>query len=170
VNNPHEGQIAQLSISPGGVPKLAVPEARVSRLGLEGDAHHNDKHHGGPERAVCLFALEMIEALAAEGHAIEPGTIGENVTIEGLDWNLVTPGTRLRLGERVVLEVTRYTTPCFKIASVFLGRDSGRVSQKHHPGWSRVYTRVLVEGTLRAGDPIRLLGEREAAEVGAASS
>jgi MOSC domain-containing protein YiiM len=119
---------------------------------------------------VCLFSLEAIDALAAEGHAIEPGTIGENVTVAGLDWNLVTPGTRLRLGERVVLEVTRYTTPCFKIAPVFVGRDSGRVSQKSHPGWSRVYTRVLVEGALCAGDPIRLLGEREAAEVGAARS
>jgi MOSC domain-containing protein YiiM len=170
VNNPHDGRIAQLSISPGGVPKLAVPEARVTTLGLEGDAHHNTKHHGGPERAVCLFSREAIDALAAEGHAIEPGTIGENVTVEGLDWNLVTPGVRLRLGERVVLEVTRYTTPCFKIAPVFVGRDSGRVSQKNHPGWSRVYTRVLVEGALRAGDPIHLLGEREAAEVGAARS
>ena len=164
-----DGRIVQLSVSAGGVPKLAVPAARVTGLGLQGDAHRYE-HHGGPERAVCLFSLEAIDALAAEGHAIEPGAIGENVTVEGIDWNLVTPGVRLRLGERVVLEVTRYTTPCFKIAPVFVGRDSGRVSQKNHPGWSRVYTRVLVEGALRAGDPIHLLGEREAAEVGAARS
>ena len=170
MNSPGEGRIAQLSVSPGGVPKLAVPEARVTSLGLEGDAHRDEKHHGGPERAVCLFSLEAIDALAAEGHAIEPGTIGENVTVEGIDWNLMTPGARLRLGDRVVLEVTRYTSPCFKIAPVFLGREYSRVSQKVHPGWSRVYTRVLVEGSLRAGDPIRLLSEREAAEVDAAQS
>ena len=165
----HNGRIAQLSVSSGGVPKLAVPAARVTSLGLEGDGHRYE-HHGGPERAVCLFSLEAIDALAAEGHAIEPGSIGENVTVEGIDWNLVTPGVRLRLGDQVVLEVTRYTSPCFKIAPVFLGREYGRVSPKIHPGWSRVYTRVLVEGPLRSGDPIRLLGEREAAEVGAAHS
>jgi MOSC domain-containing protein YiiM len=163
------GRIAQLSISPGGVPKRAVPEARVSRLGLEGDAHDYE-HHGGPERAVCLFSLEMIDTMALEGHAIEPGTIGENVTVEGLDWSLVTPGARLRLGDTVVLEVTRYTSPCYKIAPVFLGGEYSRVSQKRNPGWSRVYTRVLVEGVLRAGDPVQVLTERAAAEVGAATS
>jgi MOSC domain-containing protein YiiM len=159
----------QLSVSAGGVPKLAVPATHVTSLGLQGDAHRYE-HHGGPERAVCLFSLEAIDALAAEGHAIEPGTIGENVTVEGIDWNLVTPGVRLRLGARVVLEVTRYTSPCYKIAPVFLGGEYSRVSQKQNPGWSRVYTRVLVEGSLRAGDPIRVLAEREAAEVGAAQS
>ena len=88
------GRIAQLSVSAGGVPKLPVPHARVSALGLAGDAHRWEGH-GGPERAVCLFPLELIDALAAEGHAIEPGTIGENVTVEGIDWSLVTPGVRL---------------------------------------------------------------------------
>lgn len=163
------GRIAQLSVSPGGVPKRAVPGARVTHLGLEGDSH-DYRHHGGPERAVCLFSLEMIDALAAEGHAIEPGAIGENVTVEGIDWNLMTPGVRLRLGDEVVLEVTRYTSPCYKIAPVFLGGEYGRVSQKLNPGWSRVYTRVLVEGALRAGDPIQVLTERAAAEVDAAAS
>jgi MOSC domain-containing protein YiiM len=163
------GRIAQLNVSPGGVPKLPVREARVTHLGLEGDAHDYE-HHGGPERAVCLFSLEMIDALALEGHTIAPGTIGENVTVEGIDWSLVTPGMRLRLGDEVVLEVTRYTSPCYKIAPVFLGREYSRVSQKRNPGWSRVYTRVLVEGAVRTGDPIQVLPERAAAEVGAAAS
>ena len=163
------GRIAQLSVSPGGVPKHPVSDVRVTPLGLEGDAHLYE-HHGGLKRAVCLFSLEMIDALALEGHAIAPGTIGENVTVEGIDWGLVTPGARLRLGDEVVLEVTRYTSPCYKIAPVFLGGEYSRVSQKRNPGWSRVYTRVLIEGVLRTGDPIRLLGEREAAEVGAAAS
>jgi MOSC domain-containing protein YiiM len=114
--------------------------------------------------------MAAIRSLAAEGHAIAPGTIGENVTLEGLDWSLVTPGTRLLLGERVLLEITRYTSPCFKIAPVFVGREFKRVSQKQHPGWSRVYARVLVEGRLRAGDAVRVVSEIEAAEVVAAAS
>jgi MOSC domain-containing protein YiiM len=160
------GRIVQLSISAGGVPKRAVPTARVTRLGLEGDAHRDTEHHGGPERAVCLFAQEAIDALRAEGHAIAPGAIGENVTTGGLDWSLVVPGARLRLGEHVVLEVTRYTSPCLTIAPVFVDRDYARVSQKRHPGCSRVYARVLVEGTLRTGDPVRFADACEAARLG----
>jgi MOSC domain-containing protein YiiM len=154
-----EGRVAQLSVSPGGLPKGAVAEARVTRLGLAGDAHRDLEHHGGPERAVCLFPLEAIGRLVAEGHAIVPGALGENVTTEGLDWSTVVPGARLLLGTAVVLEVTRYTSPCFNIAPLFRERDYSRVSQKRHPGWSRVYARVLTEGVLRAGDAVRLVGE-----------
>lgn len=162
------GRIVQLSVSAGGVPKRAVVEARLTRLALEGDAHRDAEHHGGPERAVCLFSMEVIRALAAEGHAIAPGVIGENVTLEGIDWARMVPEAYLLLGERVLVQVTRYTSPCFTIAPVFVGREFGRVSQKRHPGWSRVYARVLVEGRLRTGDDARIVSELEAAELGAA--
>jgi MOSC domain-containing protein YiiM len=165
-----ESVIAQLSVSPGGLPKRAVAEARVSRLGLDGDAHRDLDHHGGPDRAVCLFPLEAIRGLAAEGHAVAPGALGENVTTEGLDWSRVAPGVHLLLGEGVLLQVTKYTSPCFNIAPLFSSRDVNRVSQKRHPGWSRVYARVLVEGRLRAGDAARLVSEVEAAEVVAAAT
>jgi MOSC domain-containing protein YiiM len=151
------GRIAQISVSPSGVPKDPVDAARVTVLGVEGDGHRNMKIHGGPERAVCLFALERILALAAEGHPIAPGTIGENVTVEGLEWSTVEPGTRLQLGANVLLEVTRYTDPCANITRSFKTGDSARVSQKRHPGWSRVYARVLREGSIRRGDPVHLL-------------
>jgi MOSC domain-containing protein YiiM len=151
------GRIVQISISPGGVPKLPVDTARVTRDGLEGDAHRDREHHGGPDRAVCLYSMEAIRALVAEGHTVTPGTLGENVTVEGLLWTSVEPGTRLQLGPTVLLEVTRYTSPCFNIKAAFVGGDFARVSQKRHPGWSRVYTRVLREGTIRSGDPARLV-------------
>jgi MOSC domain-containing protein YiiM len=157
-----EGTIRQLSVSPGGVPKRAIPAAMVTLEGLEGDGHRNTRLHGGLERAVCLFPSEAIRRLAAEGHSITPGAIGENVTTEGLDWSLVVPDAYLLLGQRVVLRVTRYTTPCATIAGVFIDRESSRVSQKHHPGWSRVYARVVAGGELRAGDAVRLVSQREA--------
>jgi MOSC domain-containing protein YiiM len=164
------GRIVQLSISAGGVPKRAVAEARVTRLGLEGDGHRDAKHHGGPDRAVCLFPLEAIRTLAAEGHAIAPGAIGENVTTEGLDWSQVVPEAYVLLGERVLLQVTRYTSPCVNIAPVFVDREFSRVSQNRHPGCSRVYARVLVEGRLRTGDGARIVREREAARLSAVAS
>jgi MOSC domain-containing protein YiiM len=150
------GRIVQLNISPGGVPKRAVDVARVTTEGIEGDLH-TFIHHGGPDRALCLFAIEQIRVLAAEGHLIVPGSIGENVTVEGLEWSAVGPGTKLRLGEHVVIEVTRYTSPCTKITPCFKDGDSSRVSQKRHPGSSRVYARVLAEGVIRQDDSVTLL-------------
>ena len=152
------GRIVQVNVSPGGVPKHPVPEARVGPLGLEGDAHRDEEHHGGPERAICLFSLEQIDALRAEGHRVVPGALGENVTVAGLDWERVVPGARLRLGADVLLEVTRYTSPCFNMGFAFIGKEFARVSQKRHPGWSRVYARVLQEGVIRPGDEVGLVG------------
>ena len=151
------GRIAQLSVSNGGVPKHAVHDARVTALGLEGDAHRNRKYHGGPERAVCLFAMEAIHALQADGHPVVPGALGENVTLEGIEWSAVRPGSRVQLGDDVVLEITRFTTPCFNIRSAFRDGDYSRVSEKRNPGRSRVYARVVSTGMIRRGDPARVL-------------
>ena len=157
-----QGRIVQISVSAGGVPKRPVAAARVTWLGIEGDTHRDTEHHGGPERALCLFALERIHALQAEGHPIAPGSIGENVTVEGLDWDHVSPGQHLRLGGDVLVQVTRYTSPCRTIRASFRGEDFSRVSQKRHAGQSRVYARVLRTGAIRPGDSVRLLTEGEA--------
>ena len=151
------GRIVQISISPGGVPKLPVDAVRITLGGLDGDAHRDREHHGGPDRAVCLYSMDAIRALVAEGHVVAPGTLGENVTLEGLDWSRVEPGARLLLGATVVLQVTRYTSPCFNIKAAFVGGEFARVSQKRHPGWSRVYARVLRDGTIQTGDPARFV-------------
>jgi MOSC domain-containing protein YiiM len=151
------GRIVQISVSPGGVPKLPVPAAEVTRAGVEGDGHRDLEHHGGPDRAVCLFSLEQIQALQAEGHPVVPGALGENVTLEGIEWTRVTPGSRLQLGPDVMLEITRYTSPCLNIRPSFSHGDYSRVSEKRHPGWSRVYARVVATGRIAAGDAVRLL-------------
>jgi MOSC domain-containing protein YiiM len=155
-----EGRVANVNVSPqGGVPKLAVPSARVSAEGVSGDRQRNRRVHGGPERAVSLFSLERIEALRAEGHPIAPGTAGENLTIAGLDWGRLAVGSRLAIGEEVELQISSYTVPCETIEASFADGKFTRISQKLHPGWSRLYARVLREGLVREGDAVRLLAE-----------
>jgi MOSC domain-containing protein YiiM len=151
------GVIHQISVSPGGVPKHAIGRAIVWEEGLEGDRQADLRAHGGPARAVCLYALEVIERLRAEGHPIAPGATGENVTVGGLDWSLVVPGVELSLGDQVHLEVTAYTTPCWKNARWFRDGAIERMSQSGHPGESRVYARVLRGGEIRVGDPVVLI-------------
>jgi MOSC domain-containing protein YiiM len=150
-----QGHIFQINASQGGVPKLALREAVVNELGLTVDKH-NLKSHGGPTAALCLYSLERIVALQAEGHPIFPGSVGENITVAALDWEQVVPGARLRLGEEVVVEVTRYTTPCATIKDSFADRESDRILQTRHAGWSRVYAKVLRTGSLRIGSIVRI--------------
>lgn len=152
-----QGVVVSVNVSSGGVPKLSVPGARVSAAGLDGDKQRNLEFHGGADRALCLYSMERIEALQAEGHPIVPGTTGENVTISGLDWDLVVPGVTLRVGGATV-EITSYAAPCATIRTSFADGNSNRISQKKHPGWSRVYGRVAGEGEIRAGDGVTLDG------------
>jgi len=152
-----EGRVLQVNISPGGVPKRPVPEARVGPLGLVGDRHRADTVHGGPHRAVCLFGVEAIERVAGEGNPIEPGSVGENLTTEGIDWSLLPPGLRIAVGDEVLLELSAPANPCDTIVDAFHDRRSGRISILRHPADSRMYARVLVEGTVRTGDRIVVL-------------
>jgi MOSC domain-containing protein YiiM len=151
------GIIHQISTSDGGVPKLPVHQALVTQAGIVGDRQKNRLFHGGPNRAVCLYSLEVIGRLRTEGHPIAPGTTGENVTVSGIDWPLVRPGVRLRLGAEAEVEVTTYTVPCKNIAGSFADGRFNRISQKAAPGDSRVYARVLREGWITIGDAVETL-------------
>ena len=153
---PARGRVERIHRSPGGVPKTPAPEAVITTDGLDGDAHNDRRYHGGPARAVTLFSLERISALQAEGHPIAPGSTGENLTVSGLDWTAVVPGTVITVGD-VQLEVTKYASPCATIARSFVDGDVTRVAQKTNPGWSRVCARVLVPGRVRVGDPVMVV-------------
>jgi len=95
MGRPPYPHLHQINVSDGGVPKRPVLEAVISKTGVAGDRQRNLKVHGGPDRAVCLFSLQLLERLQDEGHPIEAGYSGENLTLTGLDWDLMRPGVRL---------------------------------------------------------------------------
>lgn len=151
------GRVVSVNVSAGGVPKLSVERAMVWRLGLEGDVHTSDHVHGGPDRAVCLLAGEAIARVAADGHPIHPGAIGENLTTTGIELAALPAGTRLAIGQDLVLELAAPAMPCDTIKGAFRDGRSGRVSILRHPLDSRMYARVLREGEVAPGDPIEVL-------------
>jgi MOSC domain-containing protein YiiM/GNAT superfamily N-acetyltransferase len=151
------GRVVQVSVSQGGVPKLPVEHAWVGQLGLEGDAHREDTVHGGPLRAVCLFGIEAIERLQAEGHPVEPGSVGENLTTSGVEWSTLPTGTRARIGEALLIELLKPAMPCDTQRPNFLRGQVNRISSVLHPTDSRMYARVLRKGDVRPGDPIEVL-------------
>ncbi|MEO8217820.1 MAG: MOSC domain-containing protein [Acidobacteriota bacterium] len=150
------GTVHSINVSDGGVPKRPVDSAALTVNGLVGDTQAELEVHGGPERALSLFSLEVISMLQEEGHPIEPGSTGENITISGMDWSHVVPGTRLHIGDEVQVEISNFAPPCKTIIDSFVDGEFVRISHRLHPDQSRVYARVLKTGMIRQGDAISI--------------
>jgi len=144
------GHVVRLSVSDGGVPKRPIDAFEVGYDGVIGDRQASRRHHGAPFQALCLWDAETIDQLAADGHPIGYGDAGENVTISEIDWPVVRPGVRLRLGS-VVCEISSHAEPCSKNAQWFSDRDISRIHDRNGP-WSRMYATVIVPGSIAVGD------------------
>jgi len=145
------GILAQLNVSPGGLPKTSIPSAHVSRDGVAGDWQRNRKYHGGPDRAICIFSEELYEWLRDDGIDMTNGAVGENFTTRGIDLQSLAKGDRLRVGDECVIEITNVRIPCRTLMkwSPNLPRAiEGR------SGW---VARVVSEGLVREGDPIEII-------------
>jgi MOSC domain-containing protein YiiM len=149
------GTVHGLFASGGGVPKQPILQAVVDFDGVAGDVQNDRRHHGRPFQALSLWSADVIDELATEGHPIAPGRAGENVSVEGIEWATLRPGTRLRIAD-VVCEISSYATPCAKNAQWFVDGYFKRINTDLHPGYSRLYASVLRPGTIRPGDPVEV--------------
>jgi len=150
-------RVFQINISDGGVPKLPVLSVGVTVEGLAGDRQRNLKYHGGPDRAVCLFSLERLLALQADGHPVYPGATGENLTLTGVDWDQIVPDVLMRIGESLLIEITGYADPCPDLLPYFTNGANHLIDQDKYPGWSRAYARVLESGTVKVADVVEIV-------------
>src|SRR5215207_3078317 len=96
-----EGRVESINTSRGGVPKTPVFEAQVTVEGIVGDVQRDLRHHGGPQRAVSIYSLDLIADLQREGHPMAVGAAGENLTVSGVDWTLLVPGRDVQVGDVV---------------------------------------------------------------------
>jgi MOSC domain-containing protein YiiM len=159
------GRIIQINISRGGVPKHPVEHARILFDRVEGDSWNDTKHHGLTGQAVCLFSVELIEELKAEGYLLFPGALGENFTTEGIDYRSIRLGGRFRAGSEAEIRITKIRQPCRTIAMYGNGIiratfDGGvKAGDTSSPRWGRsgYYAEVLKEGMVYPGDTITLL-------------
>lgn len=150
--------------------KPPLPEIRlIAGLGIEGDAHmgvtvkHRSRVKADPTqpnlRQVHLVHAELLDELRNAGFRVEPGSIGENVTTEGIDLLGLPRGTRLHLGTDAVVEVTGLRNPCIQLdhfqkglTAAVLGRDAdGNLIRK-----AGIMAVVASGGVVRPGDPIRI--------------
>ena len=153
------GVIHSVNVSQnGGVPKLPVRAAIIRYEGVEGDHNRfrSERKGGDPGRAVNIFSLERIRQLREEGHSIEVGSTGENLTIEGMDWDSLEVGMVLKVGEASI-SLSEPCAPCSKIGGSFVGRDFSRIDNDKEVGWSRWSAKVIEEGAVSVGDPVSII-------------
>ncbi len=137
----------------------------LSKLGLTGDEQADLAHHGGPDKAACIYAYANYPFWEKElGISLPPSAFGENLTVDGpLTEADVHIGDIYRMGGALV-QVCQPRVPCYKINRKF-GRD-GVTERIVANGMSGYYLRVLEEGALQAGDSITLMDRNpEAATV-----
>jgi MOSC domain-containing protein YiiM len=141
----------------------------VEGQGVEGDAHsgptvkHRSRLARTPRapnlRQVHLMHAELHDELQARRLPVAPGEMGENVTTRGIDLLSLPAGTRLRLGDAAILEVTGLRNPCKQLDDIHPGLMAATLARS--PGGelirkAGVMSIVLAGGEVRPGDPIRI--------------
>lgn len=133
---------------------------RVDGVNLRGDDQADRRVHGGPDKAVYAYASEDYRWWSTRRPGLGPGTFGDNLTTEGIDLASSSIGDRWTIGS-TVLEVAQPRTPCFKL-SIRMGED-GFTEEFRTAGRPGLYLRIVVPGTVSAGDLIEVLPARQPA-------
>ena len=141
----------------------------LAGLGVDGDAHMGEtvKHRSRVARdptqpnlrQVHLLHSELHDELNAAGFTVAPGQMGENVTTRGVDLLALPAGTRLRLGESAVVEITGLRNPCIQIDRFQAGLMSAVLARDHNGAVIRragVMAIVMAGGEVRPGDRIHV--------------
>jgi MOSC domain-containing protein YiiM len=120
---------------------------------IEGDQQADLTVHGGPHKAVYLYASEHYRYWSEQlpGVGLPFGMFGENLTTAGIDEESVHIGDRFRIGS-AILQVAQPRMPCYKLNLRFGRPDI--VKKFWHSGLSGIYFSIVTEGDLAAGDSI----------------
>jgi MOSC domain-containing protein YiiM len=157
------GRIVQLSLKPRegrarGLPKRPVTTLTVTTEGVQGDFNRwrTEKAGGDPDQAVLLIREETLAELRAEGWPVQPGDLGENLTVADLPADALRPGVHVRLGQ-VVLEISKPCDPCTVLYSLpYVGVNRGAAFLRALRGRRGWFARVLQAGTVEANLPVRV--------------
>jgi MOSC domain-containing protein YiiM len=124
-------------------------------VNLAGDDQADRKAHGGPDKALYVYAVEDVYWWEQEiGRSLGYGEFGENLTTEGIEVNEALVGERWQIGT-IVLEVSEPRMPCWRLGV----RMNDPMFPRHFTEAMRPgpYLRIVVEGDVGAGDEIRVV-------------
>jgi MOSC domain-containing protein YiiM len=135
--------------------KQPIAAAHAGPLGLAGDQQADRDNHGGPDKALCVYAFDHYAYWEQVlGRPLAPAAFSENLTVSGLHEAGVHLGDILRAGKALV-QVTYPRTPCSKLARKLRRKDLPALI--HANGYSGFYLRVLEPGRIAAGDAFEVV-------------
>lgn len=130
-----------------GTKKEAIAEGLFREdYGLIGDAHANCL----PNRQVSLLAIESIDKMRSLGLNLGPGDFAENITIKGIDLCHLPIGTKMFVGDEVILEVTQIGKECHTACAI--RRQIGQCIMPEEG----VFARVVQGGSVKPGDRVTI--------------
>ena len=130
-----------------GVSKENVTQGLLKEgYGVVGDAHADPDTH----RQVSLLAMESIDGMRDLGLEVGPGDFAENLTIQGIDLASLPLGTRIAVGEEVLLEIAQIGKDCHTGCAIY--RRIGKCVMPKEG----VFTKVIRGGFVKPGDPIQV--------------
>ena len=119
----------------------------IEDLGIEGDRYAIKRGFNRAKRQVLMMDKETIDLLG-----LNPGTVRENITTEGMDIYSLAPGQKVRIGAEVELEITELCNPCERMDAVRPGLKD------ELEGRRGMLTRVTRGGDIAVGDGISVVG------------
>ena len=133
-----------------GTRKTPVDEAFISKdHGLEGDAHAGKWHRQG-----SFLSSESIDQARRQGLEVTFGDFAENIATTGIDWKTLPLGTRVQLGDTVLVEITQIGKECHNKCAIYYKAGDCIMPREG------VFARVLAEGKIRCGDPVQIVSGR----------
>jgi MOSC domain-containing protein YiiM len=134
---------------PSGYLRRVVSEVNlVEGYGIEGD-----RKGGHPKRNLNVMDDITLSELAAEGFPIDPGELGENIVLSGVDLRTLPEGTQLRLGSEAVIALGKLREPCEMLTRLDQRMPESVV------GRVGVMCRVIKSGRIKVGDPVEVVRE-----------
>ncbi len=115
----------------------------IKDMGLKEDAHAGFMH-----RQVSLLAQESIEKIRKMGLHVVPGDFAENLTTKGIDLPSLPIGTRLLVGNDILLRVTQIGKECHERCAIF--QQVGDCVMPREG----IFAEVIAEGEVQVGDTI----------------
>jgi MOSC domain-containing protein YiiM len=145
-----KGKIKAISISKAkGIKKTNVPDAELKvDHGIVGDAHAANWH-----RQISLLGIESIGVMIDKGADVAPGDFAENITTEGIQLAKLPIGTKLKIADNVIVEVTQIGKECHSRCEIF--KQVGDCIMPREG----IFAKVIIPGTIKVDDQIEVLND-----------
>jgi MOSC domain-containing protein YiiM len=140
-----------------GINKIPIGEEKIylSKTNLTGDGQGDLIHHGGPDKALCVYSYNHYPYWEEQlSRKLDYGSFGENITVKGMEEDKVCIGDLFSFGEAIV-QVSQPRKPCHKLAKKHgLNQLPQAVIETGYTGF---YLRVIQEGEVSVMDSLELL-------------